>query len=277
MINTLGIKEGDDLEFLKYGENTFILANKNDLVNMLTKANLGSAQEMQKTSAKAELSIEPRELDVLKKLDTLRYNDRTSTKVNSMLNADEKNTLQALIKKNMVRPFKKSNEKEVKYSIQKNVYDMFLYRKRNQTVAQGYIQKAKSQQAAPAARIASPKAWEQKLTGTEAYMDLLESKGFLVLNNEADATIVSAALEDSIRQGLVVGTRAFNKKFYIGLRGFINKNASKILKLIDQKSMNVEDIAKEADLEEDGVRTILYVLSESGDVTEVRRDMFRAA
>jgi len=89
--------------------------------------------------------------------------------------------------------------------------------------------------------------------------------------------MVSGALEDSIRHGLILGTRAFNKKFYIGLRGYINKNASKILKLIDQKSMSIPDIASETGVDEDGVRTILYVLSESGDVTEVRKDVFRVA
>lgn len=61
------------------------------------------------------------------------------------------------------------------------------------------------------------------------------------------------------------------------MRGYINRNASKILKLIDQRSMGIPDIAKETGIEEDGVRTILYVLSESGDVTEVRKDIFRVA
>lgn len=186
--------------------------------------------------------------------------------------------LQNLIKKGMVSLFKKTGEKEAKYGIQKSVYDMFLYRnKKQESSAPAMPARANQQQGRQLSARLNQKAWEDKISGTESYMNLLESKGFLVLNNEADAAVVSAGLEDSIRQGLVVGTRAFNKKFYIGLRGFINKNASKILKLIDQKSMDVESIAKESGIEEDGVRTILYVLSESGDVTEVRRDIFRAA
>ena len=289
VIDSLGIKDGDDLEFLKYGENTFIVAKKNDLVNLLTKAKeeepkaapsyKPAAQYKAGAQSKGGLSIEPKELSVLKKLDTLRYNERTSTKVNAILATDEREVLQTLIKKGFVAPFKKPGEKEIKYSIQKSVYDNFLYRKKMaENAAPTVSAKSKNQQISQAnARMGSPKSWEGKLNENDAYIDILESKGFVVLSNEAEASIVSSALEESIRQGLIVGTRAFNRKFYIGLRGFINKHAPKILKLIDQKSMDVEDIAKELGIDEDGVRTIIYVLSESGDVTEVRRDIFRAA
>lgn len=285
VIEALGIKDGDDLDFLKYGDSTYLIAKKMDIVKLLSKAN---ADDQPKPSGKTytpkavnrEITLEPGELTVLKKLDTLKYNDRTSVKVAAILNNEEKTILQALIKKNFIVPFKKGGEKELKYSIQKSVYDMFLYRNKKpeeQAAQSTPAPKTKMQQNAKPA--AQQKAWEQKLTGSgsEAYISILESNGFLVLGNEAEASIVSTALEDSIRQGLVLGTRAFNKKFYIGLRGFINKHAARILKVIDQKSVNVAEIAKELSLDEDGVRTILYVLSESGDVTEVRRDMFRAA
>ncbi len=293
----MGIKDGDDIDFLRYGDSTYLIAKKNDIVKMLAKTNTEAPKQPAAavrgaytpfTSPIKNISIEPNELAVLKKLDTLKYNDRTNVKVAAMLNSEEKAVLQVLIKKSIIVPFRKGTEKEVRYSIQKAFYDMFLYRNKRpeqQMADPVQVPKAKLQQQKPASSTRPPaptvqKAWEQKLTGSEgseAYMSMLESKGFLVLNNEAEAAIVSASLEDSIRQGLVVGTRAFNKKFYIGLRGFINKYALKILKVIDQKSVNIDDIAKEAGVEEDGARTILYFLSESGDVTEVRRDIFRAA
>jgi antitoxin component of MazEF toxin-antitoxin module len=286
VITTLGIRDGDDLDFLKYGDNTFLIVKKKDIVMLLAKK---TSMEETKPSGKAYaarggprpgISLEPEELALLKKLDTLKYSDRTNTKVAAMLNPDEKSVLQSLLKRSIIVPFKKGNEKEVTYSIQKNVYDAFLYRKGvkddNNAANQPYV-KARSQHEEKAVPAVRQKAWEHKIEGVESYTDMLESKGYLVLGNEVEASMVSAALEDSIRQGLVVGTRAFNKKFYIGLRGFVNKHAPKILKIIDQKSMNVEDIAKESGIDEDGARTILYVLSESGDVTEVRRDIFRAA
>ncbi len=279
VVSSLGIKDGDDLDFLKYGDNTFLVVKKNDIVKMLAKVDSEVREAKSgksytpRSAAGAGIALEEDELAVLKKLDTLKYNDRTGSKVASMLNSSEKATLQGLLKRSIIVPFRKSGEKDVKYSIQKRVYDTFLYRKNMR--GGGVVMQPQPQQMQKV-RV-QQKSWEQKISGTESYVDMLESKGYLVLGNEAEASMVSASLEESIRDGLVLGTRAFNKKFYIGLRGFINKYTPKILKVIDQKSVNVEDIAKEVGIEEDGARTILYVLSESGDVTEVRRDIFRAA
>ena len=283
VISSIGIKEGDDLDFLKYGEGTFIVAKKNDLVRLLSKADSSDSKPESKKyepkGASRNISLEHEELALLKKLDMIRYNDRTIAKVGAVLNSSEKTVLQGLIKRGIITAFKKGNDKDAKYSIQRSVYDTFLYGKRSQKAqVSADVQQVK-------ARIQSTKsfsptrAWEQRIAGndSEPYLESLESNGFVVLNNEADASMVSAALEDSIRQGLVLGTRAFNKKFYICLRGFINKNASKILKSIDQKSTSISDIVEGTGIEEDGVRSILYVLSESGDVTEVRRDIFRVA
>ncbi len=282
MVSALGLKEGEDLDFLKYGDQTFLVAKKNDIVKLLSKS-AGDAPKIEDKRAYSgsmdKIQLSRAEIDVLKKLDTLKYNDRVTSKVNALLDSGEKEILQTLMKKKIALPFKKPGEKESHYSIQKNIYDRFLYRKnRLEGASDAEVQQAKPKpQSAKVMPQRIGKAWEQNLGGSNAYVDVLESKGFVVLNNEADAAMVSEALETSIRQGLVLGTRAFNKKFYIGLRGFINRHASRILKAIDQKSLNVEDIAKELDLDEDGVRTILYVLSESGDVTEVRKDIFRSA
>lgn len=292
VINSLGIKDGDDLDFLKYGESTYIVAKKNDIVRLLAGTTNPEGQRQQQSpgkkytprvGAKVNVYLADNEVAVLKKLDTLKYNDRTSTKVASMLNSNEKATLQILLKKGVVVPFKKANEKDAKYSIQKSFYDTFVFGKnrrnlddqRDKSNEPAHVEQRTTQHYQPVRQ----RAWEQmvKGAGAEQYISTLESQGYLVIGNEAEAAIVSSAMEESIRQGLIVGTRAFNKKFYIGLRGFINRYASKILKIIEQRSVNIDDIAKEADMDPDGARTVLYFLSESGDVTEVRRDIFRAA
>ncbi len=282
MVEALGLREGDDLDFLKYGDGTFLVAKKVDIVKLLSRPEpMPQKQERQppaiQHAAQQKGQPTPQELALLKKLDTIRYADRTESKVSPMLDSSERAMLQNMIKRRMVTYFKKSGEREAKYGISKELYNNYLYRKRPQeqeAQAQQPPQPRQAQQSRGQA--ISPRAWEQKI-GSESYMQMLEANGFLVLSNEAEASSISAALEDSIRHGLVVGTRAFNKKFYIGLRGYINRFAPKILNVIEQKSKNISDIAKEVGMEEDGARTILYYLSESGDVTEVRKDMFRAA
>ncbi len=269
MIDSLSVQEGDELDFVKYGDGTFLVVKRIDIK--------GAARQVQQkyvpTAAASKVSLRPDELALLKKLDTLRYEQRTQPKVASMLNGEEKRLLQVLINRKIINPFKKQGEKELKYGIAKGVYDNFLFRGKKPDV--------QAQQARPAAQPPReiqqqrPKPWEAVASGNP-HIDALESQGYVVLSNEADAAMVSGALEESIRHGLIIGTRAFNRKFYIGFRSFINRHAPKILKGIEQNSRSISYIAKDTGIDEDGVRTILYVLSESGDVTEVRKDIFRA-
>ena len=120
------------------------------------------------------------------------------------------------------------------------------------------------------------KRWEER--SESGYIADLEAKGFVVLRNEADAASASAALEDSIRQGLVLGTRAFDKRFYIGMRGFLNRNGPKVMTVLERgKSVTADEVASELGIEVDAVKTVMYILAEKGDITEVRREVFKIA
>ncbi len=269
MVDSLGIKEGEELVFEKRDASSFVVAKK------------GAVPE-----GAGELS--ERELEILRKLDTMRYSERTKEKVDPMLTAAEKVVLAKMVEKKVVTLFRKDPKEPYKYGISKGIYDKFLFGKRMPKAA-GAAQPER-QAAAPARPAAevqqrqperkldreAVKKWEQK--SESGYIEELETKGYVVLRNEADAASASAAREDSIRQGLVIGTRAFDKKFYIGLRGFINKNGPKIMRVLEKgKSITAEEIGAEIGIEADAVKTILYILAEKGDVAEVRRDVFRIA
>lgn len=266
VISRLGVKEGDDVDFLPYNDKAFVFAKKSDLLNILT----GSKQMVPAPGRADKAEVSGEELSVLKKLDTLRYNERTKESVQRILDGDENAVLQALLKRKVVTLFKKEGDKEPRYSIPRDIYDRFLYGKRDAATS-----KAAPQKAAPAQYKA--RGWEVRLKEQNKYADMLEAKGYLVLPSEAEATAMSTLLEESIRLGLVVGTRAFNKKFYVALKAFVTENAVPILELIEKKSMPIADISKSLGMDEDAARTILCLLAESGDVTEVRRDIFRAA
>ena len=292
VISALDIKDGDEIDFFKFSSKSFLFAKKADIVDLLTKLQGQNVQAIQAAAPKQQpvtnvVEITAKELSILQKLDTLRYNDRTKDKVDAMLSAEERQTLQGLVKKKFVDLFKKTGDQEYKYSITRSIYNTFLYGKRPRAAAPGApVQRAPIVAAAPAPAGSSYKAvepakpqkpWEQKLGSGSAYTSLLESKGFVVLQNEADASNLSAAMEESIRHGQVLGTRAFNKKFYIATRSYINKNTPALMGALGEKGRSVEDLSKETGIEEDGIRAILYIMSESGDVTELRRDIFRIA
>ncbi len=275
VVAQLDLKEGDELDFFKR-DDYFIVAKKSDIARMLT---MKQPPQAQKAAVQGVASTAPneRELALLKKMDTVRYNERTKARIASMLTAEERKVVAGMIKKKFVELFKKSGDVEYKFSIPRDIYQKYLMRKGAQPVSAPVMQAPAMQQKQREAPQPQQKKWEQAIGSDNGYLKLLETQGYLVIPTEAEAAGASLALEESIRRGLVVGTRAFNKKFYIATKVFVSKAFPKIGKLIGLKSISVSDISKETGIDEDGIRAVLYIMAESGDVTEVRRDVFRAA
>lgn len=249
----LGLNEGDEADFFKYNERAFLFMKKSEVANLL----MGTSVAPQPVVQKATDYLANDELSVLKKLDTVRYADRTKEKVNAILSASEKAVLQQLLKKKSVNLFKKNNVEL--YGISKTVYDKFLMRKKE----------AITPKSAPKFRLVG------HIEGPyAAQIKDLEEHGFLVLQTEAEAGGVSLALEDSIRHGKVLGTRSFNKRFYIVTRLFFDLNNGKIFKVMREGVSKVGEIANQAGVTEDAARAILYLLAENGDIRERRRDSF---
>ena len=279
VVNSLGIKEGDEVDFIRYNAKSFLFAKKSDLLSAIEgkpSAEQPSGQRSSPSPAAApEEVVTEKELDVLKVLDSIRYAERTSENISKALKPGMAQTLSELQKRKIVNTYKK-DDGVLRYGIAKWVYDKYLYGKR--PAAEKQQKERPSEPAKPLpSKEAQPKKWILKLTEHDAFTELLESQGYLVIANTPDAERLSAMLEESIRMGLVLGTRAFNRKFYVALRSYINKYASKILGLISDKAKPVSEIAEEIGVDEDGVRTILYILSESGEVVERRKDSFKAA
>ena len=60
-------------------------------------------------------------------------------------------------------------------------------------------------------------------------------------------------------------------------RAYFDKNSAGILKKLREGDYKVADLAQELKIDEDGTRAILYLLSENGDVSEKKRDIFTIA
>ncbi len=289
VVSDLELKENDEVDFFKMNSSSFLLAKKSDITNMILGKPQPQSQPQSKPASQARPSQSQPQMPaeyiaVLKKIDTLRYENRTPENVSKLLNDSEKKILQRLIAEKAVSVFKK-NSKDL-YSISKSVYDMFLMRKKPAAFQQPSSAAQKSQPAPAAQRpqIEVPRYVSTPRFTPPAGVDLndegvlsLEKNGFLVLQTEAEAGRVSLTLENSIRHGQVLGTRAFNKKFYIVRRTYFDKNSSGILKKLRDKDYKVADLAKELSIDEDGARAILYLLSENGDVSEKKRDTFTIA
>jgi hypothetical protein len=263
----LGLKGEEEVDFFKYGNNAFLFAKKEDITKLIVGAKPMPAAPAPVTlpvnsavgTRKLELSQD--EIIVLKKLDTLRYSNRTSANVAKLLNESEKRTLQGLMSKKIVLQF--MNKKDSPYSIAKDAYDRFLMR--NKVVVPVPVE--------PPKPVKQPMVHLQAKVENENVLKL-EVDGFIVLQTEQEASSLSLSLEDSIRSGKVLGIRAFNKKFYIVLRSFFEQNSGKIIKDLKAGPKSVTELEKSTSLDEDAIRAMLYLLSEQGDVSERRRDVF---
>ncbi len=270
VIKLLGLREGDEIDFIKYNEKSYIVVKKSDILNKILSDARGQQKQGAWRTGTPIAEINDDEIKVLKKLDTVKYAERTVEKIDRMLSPQEKKVLKGLVEKRAVYLYKKAGESAEKYGISNGVYDKFLFGKREKTAAPETTKEVER----PMDKEEPKQVWEDKLDD-KRYLDLLESNGYIVVNNLAEAGNISVLLESSIKSGNVLGTRAFNKKYYIAMRSFINKNATKIIKALDKKTMSTQEISKITGIDEDGVRSILYILSESGDISETKRDFFK--
>lgn len=272
MIKELGLGENDEVDFLRYSDNAFLFTKKSDLVSLITKSKIEAPEEKVKRPGGEEKggmsSISEEQVAVLKKLDTLRFPNRNARNVNKILGAREKTILQQLLDLKVVNLYKKNKIDEGLYSISKEIYDKFLMRKKQN----------KEGEKALAPKVANAVYFSRPINSRDGIengnVKMLEETGYLVLQTEGEAASVSLALEESIRRGLVLGTRAFNKKFYIVTRQFFDKHNPSVLKSLREGKSKVDELAKSVGIDEDGARAILYLLSENGDAREKRRDIF---
>jgi len=264
VVDQLHINQNDDVDFFKFSNTAFLFAKKADVASLLGGMPSGS-----------KIEVSPDELTVLKKLDTLRYPSRTESNVNQLLTSDEKKVLNRLIDRKLVVLFNDEKRKEKLFSISKYVYDHFLMRKKAPEAAQENQEKqekAKEMESAMAWGEAEPLSVRPNIDNED--VNALEKNGYVVLNTEAEAAALSLAIAESVRQGKVVGVRAFNKKYYIILTSFLEKNSPKIIKELKDGPKTINELSKTLGLDQEALRGILYVMGEQGDVTENRKDIF---
>ncbi|MEW5955606.1 MAG: hypothetical protein AB1626_03665 [Candidatus Micrarchaeota archaeon] len=105
---------------------------------------------------------------------------------------------------------------------------------------------------------------------------LIESKGFLVIENEADAKNLSKAVEREIKEGLVRGVRGFDKRFYVVSTRFLKAMAQKLGPVLSGEPLTSAQAAQAASCDEAACNAVLQVLKEDGDVLEKKRGYFIA-
>lgn len=274
VISALKLREDDEISFLKADARSYVIAKSSDVAKMMLgqyrqdadQQSGPEASRQQTTQQPAQLSAPSQEeISVLRKIDMIRYENRTQENTMKILDEQEKRVFQRLIANGTVKKFKGKEGKDL-YSISKMIYDRFVMRKPQ---AAGAQERAASQPRVQPAVKSAAGPEDQDISE-------LQKNGYLVLQTEAEASRVSLLLEQSIRHGQVLGTRSFNKnrEFYILLRSYFDMHAQGMLRKLREKGYRVQDLAKELGISEEGARGVLYLLAESGDVMEKKKELF---
>jgi TusA-related sulfurtransferase len=255
LVNELKINENDEVNFLKF-KKWFIFGKKEELAKLIEK---GIEEEEVGEEVKEKEYFVPtqEELEVLKKLDSIKYEERTPKEMEKRFSKREKEILENLIKKKVVE-VRKSKGKEV-YSIALSVYNRFLLRKKGIKIGKkGEIVKV-----------------ETKNQEAKDIISNLEKEGYIVVSTEEEANELSKILENDIRMGNVIGTRGFDKKYYVVISSFFVKESQKIIELLKNGEATLQEICQKLNFEEQKAKALLTILLEKGEIIEKRKNLFQ--
>lgn len=259
IVRELGLAEGSELSLYELRQGVYFLTRKGERI-------LGDVSEggLERGSAP---SIGEKELAVLRKLEAIKFDQRTPKKVGEMMNEGEKKILDLLVNNNIVGFFKSAKYKEGVYSIPQNVYK----------IAKGIgVETGKAEAPEPAARpaVASARASQVPSNPEEA----LELIGYVIVEREGDAQMLSGRLAPQIKKGEIMGVRGFDKRFYLARKGFYVSSSERISKVMrGGKDKSVEEIAKEAKLKNEECEAVLNIMREEGEVVEKKRGTYALA
>lgn len=197
------------------------------------------------TEKKGGLSDE--ELGVLRKLDSFRFSQRMPGSVNAVLSPKEKRTLDGLIQKRFVTIYYGGKySKTGVYNIPKNIYPL--------------LKKSRKE--------------SRKERADPSSVEHMERYGYMVVENERDAKRIGAMLEERIKDGRVIGVRAFDRKFYLATKQFFSANEKRVREELGKSEKSAGEISSSLKMDENACMTLLAILCDAGDAIEKKKGVF---
>jgi hypothetical protein len=208
--------------------------------------------------------INDQERAVLKKLLTIKFENRVPSYVAKALSDAERETLKVLERKGFVNFFKGRKYVDGVYNIPDNAYSLVQRsEKQSPSIQQSYGQ-------------SSPPSYHQSsfssLAGTGSSA-LLRTKGFLIINSKQEAVALSEQLAQEMKKGLVFGVKGFDNKFYIVSRDYLTSASAKISAAL-KKDSDLQSIVSATKLDIDGCSAALKIMAENGDIIEKKKGIF---
>lgn len=103
----------------------------------------------------------------------------------------------------------------------------------------------------------------------------LEEYGYLILQDELSAQSVSKQLEAQIKQGLVLGVRGFDKKFYIVSREFYLSRCEKVREALSGTEFTVPAASARVKESLNATKAVVQVMKDQGELIEKKMGVFK--
>ncbi len=220
--------------------------------------------------------LSPEETSMVRKLLTIRFEERTVPQVAKKINAAEKKTLDALVARRLIEVFKSAKYKEGVYNISQRVYEavsppIVISSKKTEQPA--------SESAAKTAVASVPLAYPSSSSGMPPInsADHLAKFGYMVLNTETEAKMAMMQIAPMLKSDDVRGIRGFDKRYYVLRRSFLHQYAGLVLAQLDAGPATAEKIASALGLPGEAVSVILMIMADEGEVIEKRRGEWERA
>jgi hypothetical protein len=98
--------------------------------------------------------------------------------------------------------------------------------------------------------------------------------GYVVIDNEGEAREASTRLEQELKAGSVLGTRGFDKKYYVAQKDFYGEWNAKIRKLLKESDSDISGVMAKLGISEVAARVALELMREQGELIEKKKGVY---
>ncbi|VVC71654.1 Uncharacterised protein [uncultured archaeon] len=252
-----GIGNGAELELIEVKPGIFSLISP-DALSPVARKEEAPVVPPAVLQARPALKVSEEELKLLKKMAAMSMESRT---VKGMgLDGREQMLLNALKGRDLIFFSSKKYPKGV-YGLSQEAY---------------LLATADSQRHAPLAPV--PRAVPPEKNREQASLsweEHLVKYGYVVIENEGEAREASARLEKELREGTVLGTRGFDKKYYVAQKGFYGEWGLKVRKLLKEAGPSgIDAVAGKLSMSEVAARVELELMREQGELIEKKKGLY---
>lgn len=98
--------------------------------------------------------------------------------------------------------------------------------------------------------------------------------GYVVIESEGVAREASAKLEAELKSGAVLGTRGFDRKYYVAVKAFYSEWGAKARKLLKEGDATVDAVSGKLGMSEVAARVEMELMREQGEIIEKKKGVY---